>query len=345
MYECKGTIHLHSNYSHDATATVDEIMQAGINANLDFVIITDHNTIKAKLDKKEGWYKNTLLIVGQEISPPLNHYIIIGEEPFDNMQCLNKKNPQEFIDEVNKHGWLGFIAHPDRGPVKQFGILPCWWIDWNVKGITGMCLWDFMTDWLEKVDKPDVTIDVHKNFANYLTGPKQETLKKWDELCCIQKTVGICECDNHRYPIRYMGRDIIVFPHEDVISVLTNHIFLEEPLSKDFVLARRQILDSIKRAKLYFSFDRIADPTGFSFTIQHANDIIQMGSEFPLKGHAEISVNIPHDAEITIISNGNVIFQKHGKNLFHRVTQKGVYRVEVRLKGRPWIFSNPIYVV
>jgi hypothetical protein len=345
MYEYKGAIHLHSNYSHDATATVDEIMQAAIDARLDFVIITDHNTIGAKIDKKEGWYKNTLLIVGEEISPPFNHYIIIGDKPFENMQKLNKKPPQEFIDEVNKNGWIGFISHPDRGPVKQFGILPCWWIDWNVKNFTGMCLWDFMTDWLEKVDRPNVTIELHKNFVNYLTGPKQETLKKWDELCCIQKTVGICECDNHRYPIKFMGKDIIVFPHEDVISVLTNHILLQEPLSNDPVSAQKQILDAIKEARLYFSFDKIVDPTGFSFTIKHTQDIAQMGSQFSLEKHAEISVSVPLDAEVLIICNGKTIFQKHSRNLSYKIEQKGVYRIEVRLNQRPWIFSNPIYVV
>jgi predicted metal-dependent phosphoesterase TrpH len=81
MVEYVGAIHIHSTYS-DGSGTVDEIIKTAQEVDLDFIILTDHNTLRAKTDGKEGWHKDTFLLVGSEINDKknLNHYLALGIE-------------------------------------------------------------------------------------------------------------------------------------------------------------------------------------------------------------------------------------------------------------------------
>ena len=53
---------------------------------------------------------------------------------------------------------------------------------------------------------------------------------------------------------------------------------------------------------------------------------------------------MPDEAYICLLRDGHVIEEFEGKRLSYAITQPGVYRVEVRRRFKPWIFSNPIYV-
>src|SRR4030066_402579 len=80
------------------------------------------------------------------------------------------------VEEINRQGWLGFIAHPDHEGTKRFDIPSYKWQDWNVNNFTGIGLWDLMTDWQEKLDKDNITVEVYTEFAKHLSGPKDITL-------------------------------------------------------------------------------------------------------------------------------------------------------------------------
>ena len=51
-------------------------------SGLDFLILTDHNTLRALKEGYEGWYNNTLLLVGCEINDKenKNHYLAFDIE-------------------------------------------------------------------------------------------------------------------------------------------------------------------------------------------------------------------------------------------------------------------------
>ncbi len=55
VYEYSCGIHVHSTIS-DGTGEVHEIIQAGQAAELDVLILTDHNSLKAKTEGWEGWH-------------------------------------------------------------------------------------------------------------------------------------------------------------------------------------------------------------------------------------------------------------------------------------------------
>ena len=83
MYEFVGAVHVHSIYS-DGTGKVEDIAEFAAETGLDFVLLTDHNTMRARNEGKEKWYGKTALLVGVEINDKrnLNHYLAFGiDEP------------------------------------------------------------------------------------------------------------------------------------------------------------------------------------------------------------------------------------------------------------------------
>jgi predicted metal-dependent phosphoesterase TrpH len=67
MFEYVGSIHMHSTFS-DGTGEVPDIAKFADEVGLDFIMLTDHNTLRALQEGYEKWYGNTLLLVGCEIN-------------------------------------------------------------------------------------------------------------------------------------------------------------------------------------------------------------------------------------------------------------------------------------
>src|ERR1051326_691104 len=122
MYEYSGAIHIHSVYS-DGTGTIEDISRAASKSGLDFIVMTDHNTLKPKADGYEKWLNDVMVIIGYEIndSHNKNHYITLGtEELIGSYQVLEDGelgctlNAGEYVKKIKDMGGIGFIAHPDE---------------------------------------------------------------------------------------------------------------------------------------------------------------------------------------------------------------------------------------
>ena len=64
MFEYVGAIHMHSVFS-DGSGEVKDIARSADESGLDYIILTDHNTLRALKEGFEGWYNNTLLLVSE----------------------------------------------------------------------------------------------------------------------------------------------------------------------------------------------------------------------------------------------------------------------------------------
>ena len=343
-YDYRGAIHCHSKYS-DGTGTFDEIAAAANDAGLDFVMMTDHETLKPRKDGHVGWKDSTLFIVGAEITPKNNHYIVFGDKDLKGVSKLREKEPQAIIDEVKKQGWMGFIAHPDHQGTEKFEVPSYKWEAWDAEGFTGMGIWDLMTDWQAQLDRDDLTPDLYHKFSEYLTGPRAETIERWDQLLQKGKVVGIGEIDNHNIEREYEGEKYNIFPYELAFKTITNHILLDGPLSKDAKEAEKQILDTIRHGRMYVSFDFDADPTEFSFEVDNNDGQVgKMGDEIPFVEGTEVVVSLPEDGLINILRDGTSLHEEQANEALIEVDQPGVYRVEVIRNELVWIMSNAIWV-
>ncbi len=79
MIEYVGSIHMHSTFS-DGSGEVPDIANFANEVGLDFIILTDHNTLRALEEGYEKWYDNTFCLVGCEINDKenKNHYLALG---------------------------------------------------------------------------------------------------------------------------------------------------------------------------------------------------------------------------------------------------------------------------
>ncbi len=198
FFDYTGAIHIHSAYSFDGRIPVRDILAAAAATGVDFVMLTDHETIQAKTDGLEGWHGKTLLIVGQETASRFHHYLSFGIDIPLTLPPPDADNaPQALIDEVRARGGIGFIAHPDHEGAELFHVKHYPWLDWSVTGYTGMGIWDFMTDWQSSLRGMAQALYSYCFPALVLRGPKRETLARWDCLNRERRVVGIGELDNH----------------------------------------------------------------------------------------------------------------------------------------------------
>src|SRR5688572_17772691 len=109
VHDLAGVIHCHSTHS-DGTGTVAEIGAAADHAGLDYLLLTDHDTLAAAERGEEGWYGSALLLAGFEVSPRRqNHYLAFGlREPIDHAGL----SPAQIVERVEAGGGFGFLAHP-----------------------------------------------------------------------------------------------------------------------------------------------------------------------------------------------------------------------------------------
>ncbi len=349
LFDYTGVIHLHSSLSFDGHTPMGNIIQAAEKNEIDFLMLTDHDHLNARSQGWEGWQGTTLVIVGEEIAPRFNHYIAFKiKEPYVCKDDPEGRNPQNYIDAVNRQGGFGFIAHPDHEGTPMFHVKHYCWNDWNVSGYTGIGVWDFMTDWQKNLTGYLRGLLCFLFPAYFLKGPRRITLDRWDHLNQTRKTVGIGELDNHASKKNIGGIPFIAFPFDRAFRFICTHILTYDEFCGDSQRDINLVYDSLLKGRCYFALEYFHKARGFQYRINQGNEEFYMGDSFKFSGGAQMFVFCPVKSYIRIIRNGSELVQKISNHLSMPVQEAGVYRVEVYLKSagkvRPWIFSNPIFV-
>ncbi len=345
-----GVIHLHSAYSFDGRAPVPEIIAAANKCDLDFLLLTDHGTLRARDEGWEGWHDGTLVIVGEEVAPRFNHLLVFGlGESIMTAADPPEAGPQVYLDRVQANEGIGFIAHPDHEGTTLFHVKHYPWTDWSVTGYTGMGIWDFMTDWQNGLAGYIRAIWSYLFPALLLRGPSPITLARWDHLTQGRRVVGIGELDNHDSLVQIGWMNLAVFPFKRVFRMIRTHILTTGSLSGNSRADIATILDALRNGRAYVALDHYRSASGFSLLLTEEGRGATMGDQFILNRSANLRVSVPYNALIRIMRNGTVFHQEKGNDISVPVCEPGVYRIEADLtvfgRRRPWIFSNPIYVV
>jgi len=332
--EYRGAIHIHSAYS-DGSGTVKEIVEAGQRAGVDFIVITDHNTLGAKTD--EGWHGNLLVLVGQEVAHFQRHCIVLGID-----RPIHRDQPMEAVfEEVATQGGLSFIVHPHGRYRPIFRLTRFEWDGWEINGYTGVEIWSYMFDWVK-----DFRLYTWWKFWNdpdrYISGPFPKTLRVWDELCQSRRVVGIGGLDVHAR--KFVFGTFEVFPYEWMFRRLSTHILVREPFSGRTDEDIRRVMEALRAGRCFIGYDLLGPTDGFRFEAATDRTLATMGDELLWREGLDLEVHAPQSAHIRILRDGQEVKIARGAHCLLRLDGPGVYRVELRLDGRPWIFSNPIYV-
>lgn len=340
FYDYTGVLHIHTIYSGDSSAELSDILDCAKKFAVDFVLITDHNSLGYK--SKEGWYDGILVLVGEEISPPGgNHYLALDIKRL----IKPSSKPQEFIDEVLDQGGFGFIEHPffyGNHHLHPFSIKPSPWSDWSVNGFTGISIFNYTSDGGERMRL--YSFPIFYAFPGLdKDRPNDKTINKWDELNLSRKTVGIGTVDAHLYWVKIGFFYAPAWPFSYYFNSIRTHILSNSPLSPETVYS------SLKNGHCYISHNYLRNPKGFLFWAENKDSKVIMGDEIEFKGDTKLYVYSPLQAKIKLLRNGTPILEKITNYLEYPVESSGIYRVETsiyhRLFWKPWVYTNPIYVL
>ena len=364
MHELVGNMHIHTPYS-DGVKYHQAIAEEALAAQLDFIIVTDHNIWLGGLERYvQKGEKRLLLLIGEEIhdnrrEPQCNHLLVYGAE--GELSPL-ARHPQALIDGVNEAGGFAFLAHPDTYAFSLFGgCVDLGWHSWEVTGYVGMELWNYMSSFTNEIGRsvglnaPDTLLNRLRLLPlafepdRWIDGPEPATLARWDALLARgQKVAVIGNSDAHGTIIRLGPIEKEIYPYEFLFRAVNTHILTPTPLTGDLVQDKRAIYQAVRQGHGWVGYDLIGQTRGFRFTGRGVGEVM-MGDELILSAEAQLQVQTPLPCELVLLCNGERVAElPHSDRLTYRPKTPGAYRLEAYLpykgKKRGWIFSNPIYV-
>lgn len=107
----KFDLHVHSNYSKDSKAALDDILNAAVERGLDGFAICDHDTIEGGLACEKRALERSLKIIvipGVEVTSSKGHILILGTRK--NIEPL--LSPEETIQRARELGGVVIVPHP-----------------------------------------------------------------------------------------------------------------------------------------------------------------------------------------------------------------------------------------
>src|SRR5215208_2964268 len=300
-------VHCHSTYS-DGTGTVGQIAAAAARAGADAVLLTDHDTLAARIRGEEGWHGNVLVCVGVEISPRGgNHYLA-----FD-------------LDEL--------VPHEDRTPREVVA--------------AGNELWSQVTDTLEGLRSVREAAAFVVAPERVLRAPPARNLREWDRLAARRPVVALGGIDAHQFGVRVAGRvPLRLMGYARSFRHLRTHVLVDRPPTGEARADRDALYAALRAGRCYLALDSLAPARGFRFAAVGPRGGVRapMGAQTPADSGVALAAHVPRPAHLRLLRDGAVVAEAHGGELRAPAAEPGVHRIEAHLAGRAWIISNPIYV-
>jgi hypothetical protein len=332
----------------DGTGTVEQIGAQAARADVDVVLLTDHDSLEARRRGAERYHGEVLVCVGEEVSPKRgNHYLAFGlDEEIDH----DGLTPAGIVDAVAEAGGFGFLAHPFSAGSQRFPRfgpgMP--WNDLDAPGYTGIELWSFVTDTVEGLAS---VADIARFVARperVVTGPPERNLRGWDELLARRPVVAIGGVDAHQIGLRVAGRvPLRLMSYRRSFSHLRTHVLLDRPRRGEAAADRDAVYAALRAGRCYLALDSLGRANGFVFAM-HGVDAVAMGGEARWAEGQVLEARVPRPAELTLLRDGELVARVHATMLGHAVERPGTYRLEARLHAhgawRTWIVSNPVYL-
>lgn len=344
----RGVVHVHTTAS-DGGGTPEEVVAAAQQAGLDFLFITDHNTLEAK--RLEGRHGRLLVGVGTEISTSAGHLLALGVSA---PAFRFWGDPRAALDDVRALGGAAFVAHGDS-PRPDLR-----WTAWDLRGPWGVEVYNADSQWRAAGAWRGLrALLAYPGGADWallssLTAP-DASLGRWDGLLTSRPVAMIAGADAHgRVGLgRARGDDgrpargpSLRFPaYAALFRQARNHVLLDAPLSGDAAVDLRRIALALARGRSYAALDALAAGDGFGFAAESGGRRGLPGDELPFAAGARLRAGgrVPAGAVVVLLRDGVEVARGDGA-VAHVAAAPGVYRVEVRVGGWPfpWVISNPI---
>ncbi len=336
---------MHSIYS-DGSGKVEDIVRAAQEAAVDYLILTDHNTLRAKREGFEGLYGETYLMVGYEINDKenRNHCLVFGTAD----TLPTRLSAPDYLKIIKEQKGVTFIAHPTekRCASKEYPAYP--WTAWDTDLFDGIEIWNHMSEWMEQLnDQNRYELFLHP--LKSIKAPDPEALKIWDNLNLKRRVPALGGIDAHAHKVNVLGFfEVEVFPYKVLFKSIRTHILLSHSFQNIISRSGRsgvnnEIRSALFNGRSFVSNFSVGDARGFQFKLKAGNKTWYMGDSVPDSEKAELHIKVPRvQVKVRLIRNGIVINEYSDPEIRIPLQEPGVYRVEVYADDRAWIYSNHI---
>lgn len=301
-YSATGVLHVHTTRS-DGRGEPEDIVQAGIEAGLDYIAFNDHRNLKLM---DEGWHgkvtNGLMTIVGTELQhlDRKSHLLVYG---------VNSVNPQGHIldqlDDVLSMNGVAIIAHPHEkrpfipGYMGQYS-----WNFGTEHPVAGVEVWNWMSAWKPRVN-PFNGWWRYKNPDKHVIHPSDRTVDFW------RKTGGalVGGADAHAHKI--FGHE--VFGYSMLFKRVRTHILLNEPFREP-----SQFVEALRHGKCFISNAIEGDASSYRSAIHNK----------------ELFIDLPASASIVLNGKSYGLYSKGISSL--GPVSFPLY-IEIHRNNRTWI--------
>jgi len=133
-------------------------------------------------------------------------------------------------------------------------------------------------------------------------------------------------------------------PYDRSFRYVSTHVLTKK-------LEELDVRDALTRGHVYVAHDWLCDPTGFCFLAlsDNGSTVGISGDQVGIRGGITLKASFPVRCLIKVILDGRELSVTESDRVNLPAGVPGVYRIEGWLtvdgEQRPWIYSNPIYVV
>ena len=144
----RGELHCHTHHS-EAEGSLEDVVATARAQRLDFVAVTEHNTVSHLPELRKYSAQDLLLIPGMEITTDRGHANVWGIDRWLEFRCRNQEEMAQVVKEAHSRGALISVNHPkEMGPPwtygmeQQFDCLEVWQLAWFMNNHQSLALWD-----------------------------------------------------------------------------------------------------------------------------------------------------------------------------------------------------------
>jgi len=144
----RGDLQSHTFHS-DAAGSPQQLLDKARSLGLDFLAVTDHNTVSHQRALARLESEPLLLIPGQEVTTYYGHMNVWGAGRWCDFRCRTPDDMRAVIDLAHGNGALCSINHPKQGgPDWEYGFdlpvdaLEVWQGPWPYRNTESLALWE-----------------------------------------------------------------------------------------------------------------------------------------------------------------------------------------------------------
>ena len=362
-----GVLSVHSERSHDAVGSIEDVAAAARRTGLDFVVLGDHPGdwmeagLEAMAPRRE---RGVLLVPGLELPVAgIGRTLVVG---LDTLPKRWEGDVASLSARVDSLAGFVSVVHP-RSPRSREA--------WTGLDAPGVHAWEsFDVSEMARLRLEDRWAPYH--IASLLGGlftgqghgalaglwrksSATRALASYDSVR-VSRPVVLTGGLNHHPKVRFGS---LLFPaYRPFFRTVVNHVVLPEELPDDPQEGRARILEALKKGNLFVTLGPGGEARAFCLHgLTPGEAPAEMGDHLPYRDGSVIRMRLPGKMRgrplVRILRDGTEVAwlsARKGQIVEWPVPEAGVYRVEVYtfwarlgpwvLHLRPWIFANPVGV-